>query len=165
MVKLLYRLIYIVPIVLLGEGLIMNYLFESPVTVGECFLIVLFAAFIPILSRLGTQMKIIVTGGVLVVTAAVFFVAFRLDKSADHAGIYRELIIILAAVGLSAAGFLVAGVRALKILAAISFAAFLAVSMVLYYTVSGAEVWCALAFILPLVAEEVQRHFRRGGIL
>ena len=162
MVKLFYRLIYIVPLTLFGTGIICSYIFGEPLNTRQFIAVAVFAAFLPILSRLSTQMKIIVTGGTLIVAGAVLFVALRLDKSEDHWAVIWTVITLLIAVGLSAVSFLVAQIRAVKIITAVGLFAFLAVSMLLRYYVTRFEMWLSLIIILSVLAEEIQRLFRRN---
>ena len=161
MVKLFYRLIYIIPITLFGAGLILDYVFNEPLTGRQFFLVALFAAFLPILSRLNTHMKIMVSGGTLIVVAAVVFAAVRLDESSDHLNIYRQVIVILTALALSAICCIALKSNVIKYLVSIGLITFLAVSMLLRYYVTRLEVWCCLAFVLSFVAEEIQRIYRR----
>lgn len=161
MVKLFYRLIYIIPLTLFGTGLILSYLFNEPLTGRQFFLVALFAVFLPILSRLNTHMKIMVSGGTLIVVAAVVFAAIRMDESSDHLSIYRQVIVILTALALSAVCFIVLKSNVIKYLVSTGLVTFLVVSMVLRYYVTRLEVWCCLAFVLSFAAEEIQRIYRR----
>lgn len=161
MVKLLYRLIYIIPLTLFGAGIILSYVFNEPLTGRQFFLVAIFAMFLPILSRLNTHMKIIVSGGVLIVVAAVVFAAIRLDESSDHPAIYNQVIVILTALALSAVCFIALKSNVIKYLVSIGIIVFLAVSMVLRYYVTRLEVWCCLAFVLSFAAEEIQRIYRK----
>lgn len=161
MVKLFYRLIYIIPLTLFGAGLILDYVFNEPLTGRQFFLVALFATFLPILSRLNTHMKIMVSGGTLIVVAAVVFAAVRLDESPDHLNIYKQVIVILTALALSAICYIALKSNVIKYLVSIGLITFLAVSMLLRYYVTRLEVWCCLAFVLSFVAEEIQRIYRR----
>ena len=161
MVKLFYRLIYTLPLTLFGAGIILSYIFNEPLTGRQFFLVGLFAAFIPILSRLNTHMKIIVSGGMLIVVAAVVFAAIRLDETGDHSNIYRQLIVILIAVAMSAISFIAVKSIVIKYLVALGLLVFLAVSMFFRFYVTRLEVWCCLAFVLSFAAEEIQRRYRR----
>ncbi|MBO4679279.1 MAG: hypothetical protein J5626_06385, partial [Lachnospiraceae bacterium] len=162
MVKLFYRLIYIIPLTLFGTELIYSYVYGEPLNGSQLFAVVLFAAFLPILSRLNTQMKIITAGGTLIVAGAVIFVALRLDKSEGHFAVYRQIIMILIAVALSAVSFLIINVRAVKIVAAVGLTGFLVVSVLLRYYVTAPELGLCLVFILTVLAEEIQFRYRRG---
>ena len=162
MAKLFYRLIYILPLSLFGTVLICNAAFSEPLTAKEVIPAVLFAALVPILSRLSTQLKIVVSGGVLVVTGAVVFVVLRLDKASDHAGLIRELTVILIALALSGVTFFAIKSRFIKLVISVGLVAFLIVSMVLGYVVTRLELWFCIVPVLSFVAEEIQRLYRRG---
>ena len=162
MVKLFYRLIYILPLTFLGVGLICSEVFGEELSGRELALVALFAVLVPVLSRVNTQMKVIVSGGVLIVTSAVVFVALRLDKSPDHAGVIREVIIILITLALSSVSFIAVKSRVFKLLATLGLIAFLAVSMFLRYYVTRPEIFLSLLFVLSFAVEEFQRIYRSG---
>ncbi|MBR5896597.1 MAG: hypothetical protein IKZ39_03165, partial [Lachnospiraceae bacterium] len=124
MVKLLYRLIIIFPLAILGTGMAVDLIYGEPLTAGELFLTVLFAAFLPIISRVGSQFRVIAIGGVLIVSAAVLFVTMRFGSADSKEAIIRAFIIIGISIGMSAIGFIVVKSRGVKITVALALLVF-----------------------------------------
>ena len=162
MVKLLYRLIIIFPLAILGTGMAVDLIYGEPLTAGELFLAVLFAAFLPIISRVGSQFRVIAIGGVLIVSAAVLFVTMRFGSADSKEAIIRAFIIIGISIGMSAVGFIVVKSRGVKITVALALLVFLIVTTFLGYLTTKIEMALCVVYIITVAFEESQRHFRRG---
>ena len=162
MVKLFYRLIMIFPLAILGTGMILGLIYGDELTAGELLLTALFAAFLPVISRIGNQFKVIVIGGVLVVSATVLFVTMRFGSAESQEVVIRRFIMMGIAIGMSALCFIIVKSRVMKIVAAFAVVVFLIVSTLLGYSASKIEMALCSLFVITVLFEEAQRYFRRG---
>ena len=160
MVKMFYRLIIIMPLTLLGVSTIFEYMAGEPLSGGEMFLAVLFAAFLPVISGFGNQVKIISGGGLLIIAAVTFFLARISGKSEIYDAVLKLFAVIGIAMALSAVGFVLVKVRAVRIFAAIAIVIALATVTFMGYYISKPGMALCVLYVLTVAFEEAQRKYR-----